>query len=179
MKLFVFYIGGDAPGSNIELHDLRIIAAPSMMDCIPEIKKQWWGIPGSLHLDCWGELHHADGFDIHLRPEPFNGPEKLWFLNLGGYLPHAFSELHKNVFVVAEREVQARAKALKQILDWDGHHKDYQYEVEKVIAVGDSIRPMGLHLHLTPNPNPPPFVFGTGYKPIGKPDYELTLEIPT
>lgn len=178
MKLFVFYIGGDAPGSNIELHDFRIVVAPTMMDCIPELKKQWWGIPESLHLDCWGELKHADGYDIALRPEAAPDDNKLWFINLGGYQKTEFGELHKNVFVVAPREVKARANALKHILDWDGHHKDFQYEVEKIINLDSAVAPHGLHIHLTPNDNPEPFVFGGGYKPIGKPDYELKLELP-
>lgn len=181
MKLFVFYIGGDAPGSMIELHDMRIIAARTMMDCIPEIKKTWWGIPERLHLDGWGELTHAHGYDIVLKPEPFTGPEKLWFLNLGGYVKGEFEELHKNIFIVAEREVQARAKALKQTLHWDSHHKDTQFEVEKILNLETITGPQGLHIHLTPNVNGKPFTFGHGYKPIGKkgyiPDFGMAISL--
>ncbi len=172
MKLFAFYIGGDAPNSNIELHDFRVIAATSFDECLPQIKQQWWGIPDSLHLDCWGELVHADGYDIVLKAEPYTGEEKLWFINLGGYMKNEFSELHKNVFIVAKREVQARAKALKEILDWDGHHKDCQFEVEKILNL-DAVLPQGLHLHLTPNPNGAEFAFACGYKPIGKANYVM------
>ncbi len=139
-----------------------------MTDCFPTLRKDWWGIPESLHLDCWGELKHADGYDIALKSEPYTGPEKLWFINLGGYQPGEFTELHKNVFVVAPREVKARAKALAQILDWRGHHKDAQFEVEKIINLDTVAAAQGLHIHLTPNSNGEEFKFSYGYKPIGK-----------
>ena len=101
LKLFAIYIGGEHPGANIEVHDMRFVAAPSIEDTYEALKRQWWGRPGSLHIDCWSELSHADGYEIALRPEPFFGPERLFYVNLGGYDRIEFAEKHRNVFVVA------------------------------------------------------------------------------
>ena len=168
MKLFVFFIGGDIEGSLIELHDARFVAAETMEDTYPAIKKSWWGRPESLHLDCWGELTSADGHNVVLKSEPPEGENRLWFVNLGGYDPAEFIELHKNVFVVAPNESKAKVRALKYILDWKSHHKDQQYEMEKMSDIGDILKKQGLYIHLEPTDTPVPFTFTTGYKPIGK-----------
>ena len=56
MKLFAIYIGGAMKGANIEVHDIRFIAAPSILDTHDDLRRQWWGKPGSLHIDCWAEI---------------------------------------------------------------------------------------------------------------------------
>jgi hypothetical protein len=79
MKLFAIYIGGELEGANIELHDMRFIVAPSIADTYDELHRQWWGIPKSLHIDCWAEIGEVDGFKVDLRSEPFLGPEALLY----------------------------------------------------------------------------------------------------
>jgi hypothetical protein len=168
MKLFAFYIGGSTPTSLIEVHDARFGVGEKIDDCYDDIRKSWWGTPESLHLDCWGELNAADGHDIVLKDTPAEGDSKLWFVNLGGYDPADFNELHKNVFVVAPSESKAKVRALKMILDWKSHHKDYLYEVEKIFSINDAVSAKGLHIHLVPNPDAKPFKFDMGYNPIFK-----------
>ena len=169
MKLFVIYIGGDTATSLVELHDMRFVVAETIEDTYPALKASWWGRPESLHIDNWGELTSADGHDIYLKPEPVpEGQDQLWFVNLGGYDPAEFTELHKNVFVVAPNASKAKVRALKMILDWDAHHRDYQFEVEKSFCVADAARVMGLHIHLVKTDTPSPFVFTAKYLPIGK-----------
>lgn len=167
MKLFAFYIGGETTTSLIELHDARFIAAASIEDAIPAIKEGWWGTPDSLHLDCWGELTSADGYNITLRDAPCSGEDKLWFVNLGGYDPADFSELHQNVFVVAPTASKAQVRALKQAPQWQSRHRDYVHEVEKLHCVSTFL-PAGWHIHLEKTDNPVPFTFECGYWPIGK-----------
>ncbi len=75
MKLFAIYIGGEFKGANIELHDMRFVVAPSIADTYEALKGQWWGVPKSLHVDCWAEITEIDGYKVELRPEPFAGPE--------------------------------------------------------------------------------------------------------
>ena len=70
-----------------------------------------------------------DGHDIHLKNEPSDSENKLYFVNLGGYDRNEFTELHKNIFVVAPTASKAKVRALKQILDWESHHKDYQIRI--------------------------------------------------
>ncbi len=112
MKLFAIYIGGEMAGANIELHDMRFVAAPTITDTYDALRRQWWGTPGSLHIDCWAEIDHADGYDIVLKTEPFEGPERLYYVNLGGYVPGEFLERHRNLFIVADTVARAKSHAV-------------------------------------------------------------------
>jgi hypothetical protein len=99
-----------------------------------DLRRQWWGDPASLHVDCWGPVDQADGFDLTLTTTPPpKQPEKLFFLNLGGYDPAEFEELHKNVLLVAPNAKTAIARALEEIRGWSLPHRDRIFEVEKVI----------------------------------------------
>ena len=62
MKLFMFYVGGNCGNSNVELHDVRFSIGETAEDCHDDLRRQWWGDPESLHLDCWGAVEQADGF---------------------------------------------------------------------------------------------------------------------
>ncbi|MEZ0225652.1 MAG: DUF1543 domain-containing protein [Alphaproteobacteria bacterium] len=165
MKLFAFYIGGRTATSLIELHDVRIVAGNAIEDCYDHIRDTWWGTPESLHLDCWGELTSADGHNITLREEPSAGADKLWFVNLGGYNPDDFNEPSKNIFVVAPTESKAKVRALKTILDWKGHHKDHQYEVETLACLNDIVGAGKWHIHLEKSESLVPFTFQYGFNP--------------
>jgi hypothetical protein len=66
MKLFMFYVGGNCGNSNVELHDVRFAIGQTPEDCFEDLRRQWWGEPKSLHLDCWGAVEQADGYDIEL-----------------------------------------------------------------------------------------------------------------
>lgn len=163
MKLFAFYIGGATENSLIELHDVRFGVAEKIEDCYDAIRKSWWGTAKSLHIDCWGELTGADGHLISLSPEKPVHEDRLWFVNLGGYDPAEFTELHKNIFVVAPNESKAKVRALKTVLDWKSHHKDYQFDVEHICSLDAAAADKGLHIHLTPTGAPTPFKFDFGY----------------
>ncbi|MDE1153366.1 MAG: DUF1543 domain-containing protein [Micavibrio sp.] len=168
MKLFAIYIGGSTETSLIELHDARFIVAETIEDTYAELKAGWWGTPRSLHLDCWGELTSADGHNVVLKDHPQEGADKLWFVNLGGYDPTDFSELHKNVFVVAPTKSKAKVRALKYVIDWQGRHEDYTFEVEKLSCINDMAAGKGLYVHVEPAGKPVPFKFTCKYRPIGK-----------
>ena len=123
MKLFAIYIGGEHPGANIEVHDIRFVTAETIDATHSRLLLQWWGKPGTLHIDCWSEITHADGYDVCLRSEPFQGPEKLYYVNLGGYDGLAFSEQHRNVFVVANNLPSAKTRAMKLAAGWKDAHR--------------------------------------------------------
>lgn len=166
MKLFAIYIGGEHPRANIEVHDMRFVAALSIAETYEALKRQWWGRPGSLHIDCWSEVAHADGFEISLRPDPFEGPEQLYYVNLGGYDRTSFSEQHRNVFVVAESLPQAKARAIKRAKGWVEPHRDDIYEAEQAFALSDTALDHRLHIHLrsAAGASDPPFT--CAYTPI-------------
>jgi hypothetical protein len=171
MKLFAFYVGGQTATSNVELHDMRFAVGESMEDCYPSLRRQWWGTPQSLHIDCWAELVHGDGHDVTLRPQPFAGTERLFFANMGGYDGVQFTELHHNIYVVAPDKAAATQRALGTVRHWSHAHKDTLFEVEHIIGLSDVAAEHGLHVHLAPNPGAPPPPFTTGcYIRIGLPD---------
>ena len=164
LSLFVIYLGGAHKKSLIELHDIRFIAANTIEETYSALKKDWWGTPESLHIDAWGCLKKADGYDISLKNTP--PPEtakKLYFINLGGYDRNQFTELHKNVFVVAENDSKAKIKALRQILDWESYHRDYQFEIEKIVSLDTLLLQQNVFIHLQSNPIDIPFKFTCKY----------------
>ena len=168
MKLFMFYVGGNFGNSNIELHDVRFSIGQTPEDCYDDLRRQWWGEPESLHLDCWGAVEQADGYDIELstRP-PEEDQQKLFFVNLGGYDPSEFTELHKNVLVISPDEATAKAKAKAQINHWQKPHRDRLFEIEKTIDIGAQMQRSGYHLILTPATQEKPFQFECDYRLIG------------
>lgn len=173
MKLFAIYIGGEIAGANIEVHDMRFVVAPSIEQSHAELLRQWWGKSGSLHIDCWAALDHADGFDVSLRTEPFLGEERLYFVNLGGYDPTEFAERHRNVFVVAPTEKLAKARAIKHARHWVEPHRDDMYEAEQAFSLADAASGQRLYIHLTPTHAARDLAFTCDYIPIrgrlGKP----------
>ena len=93
-SLFLVVLGGRTPRSQIELHDVRFVAGRSIDDTLPELRSQWFGSRQGLHLDAWMAVRAIDGWSVHLRrvealPEP--RPERLWFVNLGGYRPDSLA----------------------------------------------------------------------------------------
>lgn len=162
MKLFAFYVGGETETSNTELHDMRFAVGERMEDCYESLRRQWWGTPQSLHIDCWTQLTHSDGHFFELRAEPFSGSEKLFFANLGGYDPQQFTELHSNVFVVAGDKKAAIKRALSAVNHWMKPHRDTLYEVEHIMGLAEITEPHGLHIHISPLEDAPPLSFVTG-----------------
>lgn len=169
MKLFMFYVGGNCGNSNVELHDVRFSIGETPDECRDDLRKQWWGDPKSLHLDCWGEVEQADGYDVAITRDPPRagaGAEKLFFVNLGGYDPEEFSELHKNILLVASNAKAATAKALTRIGNWALPHKDKVFEVEKTVDVTAMMERYGCSLTLTKASREKPFRFECDYVPI-------------
>src|ERR1700710_3085832 len=164
MKLYMFYVGGNCGNSNVELHDVRFSIGQTAEDCHDDLRKQWWGDSDSLHLDCWGAVEQADGFDIVLTKDaPQDGAEKLFFVNLGGYDAREFSELHRNVLLVASDTKAAKAKALTLIKGWSLPHKDSLFEIEKAIDVTAQLKARGYFLRLKPAIEEKPFKFVCDY----------------
>lgn len=169
MHLFVIYIGGAHPQSLIELHDMRFVVANRIEDTYETLRQSWWGTPESLHLDAWGILNYADGYRIHLSEQlPEKLTEQLYFINLGGYDPLQFTELHKNVFVVAQDEREAKQKAVEQVKDWTSPHRDYLHQVENIVNLNTLLINNHYYLSLQKESITLPFEFTCRYTPIRK-----------
>jgi hypothetical protein len=169
LKLFAIYVGGELEGANIELHDMRFVVAPSIGDTYDELKRQWWGIPKSLHIDCWAELDQVDGYDVELRSEPFTGPEKLYYINLGGYDAGEFLEKHKNVFIVASAISEAKRRAIKEAKPWSVAHRDEMYEAEQAFSLNEIGSNQRLYVHLKKVVDARELSFTCNYTPIKTP----------
>ncbi|MFT8718216.1 DUF1543 domain-containing protein [Acetobacter sp.] len=166
MKLFAFYLGGSAPGSNIELHDVQFAAAEKPEDAWPDLIKSWFGTRKSLHVDAYGEVKWADGFSVTLSREKPESANRLYFINMGGYLEGALREEHESTFLVAETAEQAKEKALKSsmLAGLYYRHKDNLMEVDDCILLE---RIGEMYVHLTPQPDGTPFAAEwQGYQPI-------------
>lgn len=178
MKLFAIYIGGEHPKANIEVHDIRFIVAPSIKDTHDQLRADWWGTPGTLHIDCFAEIAQVDGHDVTLSPERPKGRDRLWFVNLGGYDGKDFAELHKNMFVVAPNISEAKAKALATVQNWTDLHRDDLYDADDIFSLdeivggrmgagrGGNVPGERLHIHLTPSADPRPLRFTCRYTPL-------------
>ena len=164
-NLFVVYIGGSCDGSLIELHDIRLVISDTIENTYDTLRKSWWGKAESLHLDAWGILRYADGYNIKIIDSEPTNPQKLYFVNLGGYDSKQFTELHKNIFVVAENEQEAKSRALKHITEWESPHKDYLFDVDKILDVSNLLNN---RIQLTPCSEEDNFEFICKYVPIGK-----------
>ncbi|HZZ18995.1 MAG TPA: DUF1543 domain-containing protein [Opitutaceae bacterium] len=137
-KLFAVYLGGRAPKCNTELHDVVFVVGDSIESCYDRLMDKWFGDPTRLHVDSWMELRVVDGFRVTLDGKAAAGPRRLFFINLGAYLPGQFTELHANAFVVAtgERDVKARAK--KELLQGtQSLHTDDLYDIDDCLEIAE------------------------------------------
>ncbi len=163
-KLFAVYLGGRAPRCNTELHDVVFVAGESIEACYERLMDKWFGNPLRMHIDSWLDLQVVDGYRISLRPEPAAPGKKLFFINLGAYLPGQFTELHANTFVVAasEAEVKNRAKA-ELLVGTQQVHTDDLYDIDDCLEITEVD---GQHIHLEPTSEKAPFDPQNGYHKI-------------
>lgn len=166
MYLYMFYLGGNAGKSNIEVHDIQFFAAQNPEDAWPALRKAWFGDPHKIHLDGYTRITWADGYDVSLSTMPQISDKKLFFVNVGGYHPSNLAELHAFDVFVAKDAAEAKARALESLLkDAQQQHKDNLKEVEGCLLL-DALD--GLYVHLSPNPNGKAFQpEWQGYQPIG------------
>lgn len=167
MDLYLFYIGGNAGKSNIEVHDIQFVAAEKPSDAWPVLREAWFGDPNKLHIDGYTRLTWADGYDITLHATPQKGQSgRLYFVNAGAYRSDQLAELHEFGFFVANTAREAKQKALNSLLSGYNHqHKDNLKDVDDCLV----LKQIGeYHIHLTPNSVAKPLLpEWQGYQPIG------------
>ncbi len=147
-KLFAVYLGGRAARCNTELHDVVFIAGESIEASYERLMDKWFGDPLRLHIDSWVELQVVDGYRISLQPHPPAEGNKLYFINLGAYLPGQFTELHANAFVIAASEVDVKKRAKAELLRGTlSVHTDDLYDVDDCLEIAEVD---GQHIHLEP-----------------------------
>jgi hypothetical protein len=167
-KLFAVFLGGRAPRCNTELHDVVFVVGDSIGETYGQLMDKWFGDPLRVHIDSWMELRIVDGHRILLRPSAAGQEKRLFFINLGAYLPGQFTELHANAFVVAasEREVKSRAKG-ELLRGTESVHTDDLYDIDDCLEIAEVD---GHHIHLGSTPETEPFAPNNGYHII-PPDF--------
>ncbi|MEB3200316.1 MAG: DUF1543 domain-containing protein [Synechococcaceae cyanobacterium] len=171
--LFLVVLGGRCPGGHIEQHDVRFVAGRTIEETLPELRRQWIGRRQGLHLDAYMAVQAVDGWRVELSRVPApQGPERLWFVNLGAYRPDSLAELHHFGLVVATSAPAARAAAKRRWLTGlQQQHRDDLWEVDDCLALGQLALLDGVrwHLRLTPHPAglaPAQVPDWFGYRPI-------------
>ena len=154
--LFLVVLGGRTATCHVELHDVRWVVGSCIEDTIPSLRREWFGLQKGLHVDSYKAITQVDGFAIHLMPSAVDQAEfserddagpvnRLWFVNLGGYLRESLQEQHQFGLVVAgsQQAAKARAKArwLRNSLQL---HKDDLHSINCVGDVDDCLPIDGL-----------------------------------
>lgn len=98
LKLFYVILGATPKGRHIEQHDVFFGIAENLRALVPAMKAFWPEAEGKIHIDCFQEVHQVDGFSISITErtaEHYTAENHLFFINLGGYAPGQFTELHE------------------------------------------------------------------------------------
>lgn len=170
-KLHMFYLGGNAGRSNIEVHDIQFAVCDDYREAVPALKAVWFGDSDKIHIDGWQIVEWADGYDICLIPSsekaqrPSESLPRLYFANVGGYLRGQLAEAHAFGLFAAQSPDEAKQKALKTLLpDHIQQHKDNLKDVDNLLELSSV---GGWHIILKPNPHGKPAEIGfQGYLPI-------------
>lgn len=152
LRLFVVMLGGRHARANTEVHDVVFAIAPEIGQTYAQLRQQWFGEPGGLHLDSWMTVDGVEDWQVRLSQDAqaIDAPT-LFFVNLGGYVDGEFGEAHRYLLVIAADAVEAKHKALAQAeAQWVKPHRDALLDVDSCLPVG----PIGgLHVQLIPGPH--------------------------
>lgn len=166
MKLYMFYVGGNAGKSNIEVHDIQFVVVHQPTDAWPALREAWFGDKDKIHIDGYAIITWVDGYRIELSKEPATHQQKLYFVNVGGYKPSKLAELHEFDLFVANTPAEAKQKAINTLLvDSQQQHKDNLKDVDDCVLLNQV---SDYYIHLIEQPNGEHFKpEWQGYQPIG------------
>ncbi|AOA59851.1 DUF1543 domain-containing protein [Acinetobacter larvae] len=140
-SLFIVMLGGRHARANIEVHDVVFAVGDDLPSTYSQLKNAWFGEPQGLHIDAWIQ---CDGLDFEGKSyqiqfshaAPAEQQQKLYLINLGGYDPREFGELHRYVLVIASNPVAAKAKGKAYFAThWQKQHTDRVLEVDDCLAI--------------------------------------------
>lgn len=106
-------LGATPQGRLTEQHDIFFGIGSSLKELVPQMKAFWPEAKGKIHIDAWRKITHIDGFKIEVvaHDQKVQHPEKLFFINLGGYKENDFEEYHYKVLTVAKNRAEAIKKS--------------------------------------------------------------------
>jgi len=127
LKLYMIMLGATPKGRITEQHDIFFGIGSSLTELVPDMNAFWPEADGKIHIDCWREVTSVDGYSIEVVPKEIlvESPEKLFFLNLGGYKENEFEEYHYKLLSVSE-SLSLATKKSKQT----AFYKHYSFKNE-------------------------------------------------
>lgn len=148
----MFMLGGRHPRARIEVHDVAFANVERIEQAYPQLRADWFGQAKGLHVDGWLAVDGVEGYQVRFADiAPGPGEPRLYFINLGGYVPGELGEAHGYRLLVARDAAAAKvkAKALHEAR-WIAPHTDAVMDVDDCIAI-DQVG--GRHVHLLPGPH--------------------------
>jgi len=181
LKLYMLLLGCRPPGRHVEQHDFFFGIAPSLKELVPDIKSFWPETKGNIHIDAWREVTAVNGYEVSVidKADPEQQEEKLFFINLGGYLPGKFEEQHYTLLTV-QPDLASATKYAKETAFYKQNtfgkavsHIDDKYgiDVDDVYKIQDILPPLQkvmYHIQLSPAEGSIEDEIHLGYLPLGK-----------
>jgi hypothetical protein len=185
LKLFMLLLGSKAPGRHVEQHDYFFGIASNLKDLIPDIKAFWRGTSANLHIDGWREVNAVEGYRIKVvtkEDADITSPNKLFFINLGGYQSGKLEEQHYVVLTVKDDRALAIQEAKKTVffrentiagMKGANSHIDDKYgiDVDDIYRIDEMLNPMlkdKYHIEITPAEGLPEDEIHLGYFRLDK-----------
>ena len=154
LKLFMLLVGCRPKGRFTEQHDVLFAIGTTPKSLVPQILNFWPEAKGVIHVDAWREVTLVNGFNVKVvtNTEALTSnlqPEKLFFINLGGYKQNEFNEFHYKMIVlapnIANAIAQAKQTAFYKHTGFKGapSHIDDKYgiDVDDVFEIKDILSP--------------------------------------
>lgn len=115
LKLWMVLLGCRVKGRHTEQHDVFFGIADSVKALIPAIHEFWPEAKGHIHLDGWRAVTKVGKYAIEVvdAAATLTNEVHLYFINLGGYSPLVFDELHHKILAVGNTMAAATAEAKK------------------------------------------------------------------
>jgi hypothetical protein len=185
LKLYMILLGSRAPGRHVEQHDYFFAIGTNLKELVPAMKAFWRGTSGNLHIDGWREVNAVDGYEVKviLKADGFTDtPEKLFFINLGGYQEGKLEEQHYTVLTVqkdrataiqaAKRTVFFKTNTIAGMKGANSHIDDkYGIDVDDIYQIDDILiaeHREKYHIQLIPAANLPEDQIHLGYFRLDK-----------
>lgn len=163
-RLLAVCLGGRAPGCRVELHDVAFAVGTDLESIHGQLLDSWFGTADGLHVDAWAVIDRVPGFRVQLARTPPENGLRLYFVNIGGYLPGEFGERHAWAFYAGAGPAEVKARARRELLvGKDSVHRDDLHAVDDLIEVDPG---NGWSVHLTPDSEACAPTVSNGYFPL-------------
>jgi hypothetical protein len=185
LKLYMLLIGSKAPGRHVEQHDFFMGIATNLKDLVPHIKAFWREAGANVHIDGWREVNAVDDYQIKVilkNDAPTTQPEKLFFINLGGYQENKLEEQHYVILSVntdralaiqqAKKTAFFKTNTIKTTKGANAHIDDkYGIDVDDIYSIEEMLTPdqkAKYHIQITPAAGLPADEIHLGYFKLDK-----------